>query len=126
MSDGSYIKEITNEICSCGYVLECIEGRGRIAGSFPEKSKEACARVLLLAIHFTLLAGNKIDPKLQGKVEIVSDCLGALSKITNLPENRIPSGCKHLDILKVIMVHHDNMLFYCEYISTSMIHVDVH
>jgi hypothetical protein len=125
VTDGSYIKEITKEACSSGFVLECTEGRGRIVGSFPEKSKDACAYrgelLGLLAIHLVLLAANKLDPELQGSVEIVSDCLGALSRITSLPDNRIPSGCKHSDILKVIMMHCKHFTFDCEYI-----HVDAH
>ena len=75
----------------------------------------------LLAIHLILLAANKLKPDLQGKVEIVSDCLGALSRITTLPENRIPSGCKHSDILKVIMIHCRQFTFVTEYT-----HVDAH
>ena len=82
MTEGSYIKEITREACSSGFVLECTAGRGRIIGSFPEQSKDACAYrgelLGLLAIHLVLLAANKLEPQLKGSVEIVSDCLGAL------------------------------------------------
>eukprot|EP00956_Cyclotella_meneghiniana_P022017 scaffold40896_cov41-Cyclotella_meneghiniana.AAC.6 len=125
VADGSYIKEITKDACSSGFVLECTEGRGRLIGSFPEASKDACAYrgelLGLLAIHLILLAANKLRPDLRGKVEIVSDCLGALSRITTLPENRIPSGCKHSDILKVIMIHCRQFTFMTEYT-----HVDAH
>ena len=36
VTDGSYIREIFDDVCSCGFVLECLEGRDRILGSFPE------------------------------------------------------------------------------------------
>ena len=125
VTDGSYIKEISTELCSCGFVLECQEGRGRIIGSFPEKSKDACAYrgelLGLLAVHLLLLAANKLESDLEGKVEVVSDCLGALSRIESLPENRIPSGCKHSDVLKVIMIHCKKLTFECTYT-----HVDAH
>eukprot|EP00956_Cyclotella_meneghiniana_P008125 scaffold10809_cov23-Cyclotella_meneghiniana.AAC.4 len=124
VTDGSYIKEITREACSSGFVLECTAGRGRIIGSFPEQSKDACAYrgelLGLLAIHLVLLAANKLEPQLQGSVEIVSDCLGALSRVSNLPDDRLPSGCKHSDILKVIMTQ-CNYTFTCKYE-----HVDAH
>ena len=124
VTDGSYIKEITREACSSGFVLECTAGRGRIIGSFPEQSKDACAYrgelLGLLAIHLVLLAANKLEPHLQGSVEIVSDCLGALSRVSNLPDDRLPSGCKHSDIMKVIMTQ-CNYTFTCKYE-----HVDAH
>ena len=79
VTHGSYIKEITNEVCSCEYVLVCTEGWDRLVVSFPKKSKEACVYggklMGLLAIHLTLLAANKNDPELQGKVEIVSSTI---------------------------------------------------
>ena len=41
VTDGSYIRELYPNLCSCAFVLECSEGRGRIFGDFPEKSKVA-------------------------------------------------------------------------------------
>ena len=43
VTDGSYIREILDDVCSCGFVLECLQGRGRILGSFPEQSSRTCA-----------------------------------------------------------------------------------
>jgi hypothetical protein len=54
-------------------------------------------------------------------VKIYSDCLGALGKVTSLPTNRLPSGCKHSDILKNIMVNCSNLSFSCQYL-----HVPAH
>ena len=44
-----------------------------------------------MAIHLILLAANKVRPDLRGLVSIYSDCLGALTKVSSLPENRIPT-----------------------------------
>jgi hypothetical protein len=120
VTDGSYIREMFPDMCSCAFVLECSKGRGRIFGSFPEQSKRACAYrgelLGLMAIHLILLAVNKLDRRLRGKVKIYSDCLGALGRVTSLPENRLPSGCKHSDILKNIMVNCSKLSFACEYL----------
>ena len=79
VTDGSYIREMFPDMCSCAFVLECSKERGRIFGSFPEQSKRACAYrgelLGLMAIHLILLAVNKLDRRLRGKVKIYSDCL---------------------------------------------------
>jgi hypothetical protein len=120
VTDGSYIRELYPELCSCAFVLECTKGRGRIFGSFPEQSKQACAyrgKLLgLMAIHLILLAINKVCPELPGHVQIYSDCLGALKRVSTLPGNRLPSGCKHSDILKNIMINCSKLSFDCEYL----------
>ena len=109
VTDGSYIKELHPELCSAAFILECSEGRGRMIGSFPEMSPDACTyreeMLGLLAIHLILLAVNKLHPELDGQVKIYSDCLGALSRVADSPTGRIPSRTKHTDILKSIMVH---------------------
>ena len=123
VTDGSYIRELYPDMCSCAFVLECTEGRGRVFGSFPEQSKRACAYrgelLGLMAIHLILLAVNKLDRRLPGLVKIYSDCLGALGRVTSLPANRLPSGCKHSDILKNIMVNCSNLSFSCHYLHVS-------
>jgi hypothetical protein len=125
VTDGSYIRELYPNLCSCAFILECSEGRGRIFGSFPERSKVACAYrgelLGLLAIHLLLLAANKLRPALQGQATIYSDCLGALKKVSHLPANRLPSGCKHSDILKTIMIHCSNFSF-----DVTYNHVEAH
>ena len=77
-------------------------------GAFPEQSRVACAYrgklMGLMAIHLILLAANKLQPTLEGSVTIVSDCLGALGKVSSLPKTRIPSKCSHSDVLKNIIV----------------------
>lgn len=67
VTDGSYIRELYPDLCSCALVLECTKGRGRIFGSLPEQSKErTCAYqgelLGLMAIHLILLAINKVAP----------------------------------------------------------------
>ena len=109
VTDGSYIRELCPDICSAAFVLECSKGRGRIIGSFPEQSTNANAYraelLGLLAIHLIILAVCKAMRLKQGHVDIFSDCVGALSRTTTLPNSRVPSKCKHADILKNLMIH---------------------
>jgi hypothetical protein len=51
----------------------------------------------------------------------VSDCLGALKRVTYLPSYRIPSRCRHSDILKTILVHCRGFSF-----TTYYSHVKAH
>ena len=119
VTDGSYIRELFPNVCSCAFVLECTQGRGRILGSFPEASRAANAYrgelLGLMAIHLILLAIHRVRPNLPGSAIIYSDCLGALKKVTSLPDTRLPSGCKHSDILKNILVNCRDLSFDCEY-----------
>jgi hypothetical protein len=119
VADGSFIKELFPDACSCAFVLECQNGGGRVLGTVLEKSKDACAyrRELLglLAIHLVLLAVAKLRPGTAGKVRIVSDCLGALGRVSSLPADRLPSGIRHSDILKILMVHCQSFPFECSY-----------
>jgi hypothetical protein len=39
----------------------------------------------IMAIHLILLSMNKLHRDLSGNVEIISDCLGALKRVTHLP-----------------------------------------
>jgi hypothetical protein len=109
VSEGSYIKQLHPELCSAAVILECQQSGGLITLSFAEGSRFANAYrgelLGLMAIHLLLLSFNKVWPNLQGSVHIYSDCLGALDKVENLPPRRIPSKCRHSDILKNIMVN---------------------
>jgi hypothetical protein len=69
----------------------------------------------LMAIHLLLLSMNKIYPTLKGSVEILSDCLGALNRVSYLPPYRIPSRCRHSDILKNILVNCRDLSFTTYY-----------
>ena len=119
VADGSYIRHLFEDACSCAFVLECQVGTGRILGKLAEGSKDACAYrgelLGLLAIHLVLLAVNKLRPDLEGRVRIVSDCLGALGQVVSLPADRLPSGVHHSDILKILMVHCQSFSFECVY-----------
>jgi hypothetical protein len=107
VTDGSYMKSLYSNINSCAFIMECSRGRGRLTGAFPEQIMSACSYrgelLGLLAIHMILLSVNTLLPNLSGSVLIYSDCLGAINKVQNLPQDRIPSKSKHSDILKVIM-----------------------
>jgi hypothetical protein len=114
IEDGTLIAANPN-IHSAALVLECTKGRGRLWCSFPEASEMACSYrgklVGLMAIHLILLSMNEVRPNLKGTVHIVSDCLGALNKVKDLPPSRIPSSWAHLDVLKNILVNCTELSF---------------
>jgi hypothetical protein len=89
VTDGLYIRELYPNLCSAAFVLECSKGRGRIVGSFSECTDVANAYrgelLGLMVIHLILLSMNKINPTMKGRVEIISDCLGALNRVLYLP-----------------------------------------
>jgi hypothetical protein len=64
-----------------------------------------------MAIHLILCGVHKFWPGPSGSVHILSDCLGALNKVVNLPPYRIPTECSHSDILKNIMINCNNLSF---------------
>ena len=115
VTDGSYMKELYPNMNSCAFIFECSVGGGRLTGAFSEQTMAACSYrgelLGLLAIHLILLSVNKVNPNLLGSVHIYSDCLGALDKVKNLPPHRIPSKCRHSDVLKNIMIHCSAMTF---------------
>jgi hypothetical protein len=119
VTDGSFLREHYPNLCSAAFVLECTMGRGRMIGSFSESSRVANAYrgelLGLMAIHLILLSIDKVHSGNAGSVEVVSDCLGALRRVTDLPPYRIPSRCKHSDILKNILVHCRAMSFTIHY-----------
>ena len=88
VTDGSYMKELYPYLNSAAFVLECSKGRGRLMGSFVEKTPNAgsyCGKLLgLMAIHLILRSLNEVFIDLRGSVHIYSDCLGALNKVKNL------------------------------------------
>jgi hypothetical protein len=97
------------------WILECSKGRGRLFLSFSDHCLQANAYrgelMGLMALHLLLLSFNKVKPSLQGSVHIYSDCLGALNKVEHLPPQRIPSKCRHSDVLKNIMVNCTSLSF---------------
>jgi hypothetical protein len=116
VTDGLYMKELYPNINSCVFIFECSAGGGRLTGAFSEQTMVACSYrgelLGLLAIHLILLSINKVNPNLLGSVHIYSDCLlGALHKVKNLPPHRIPSKCRHSDVLKNIMIHCSAIMF---------------
>ncbi len=46
-----------------------------------------------------------------GSIHILSDCLGALNKVKDLPPYQIPTQCSHSNILKNIMANCSNLSF---------------
>jgi hypothetical protein len=94
-----------------------------MSGAFSEQTMAACSyqgKLLgLLAIHLILLNINKTNPTLTGSVHIFSDCLGTLNRVKNLPPHRIPSKCRHSDVLKMIMIHCSSMSYDCLFSRVS-------
>jgi hypothetical protein len=119
VTDRSYIRELYPHLCSAAFMLECNSGQGRVYGSFLESLLVANAYrgelLGLMAIHLILLSINTISPQLSGSVAVVSDCLGALKRVTYLPPYQIPSRCPHSDILKTILVHCRGLTFAMYY-----------
>ena len=115
VSDGSYIRQLHPELCSAAMIMECQRTKQRLVLSFSESCKQANAYrgelLGLMAIHLLLLSFNKVWPELQGATHVYSDCLGALHKVENLPPHRIPSKCRHSDILKNIMINCTDLTF---------------
>ncbi len=69
----------------------------------------------LMAIHLILRGVNAASPNLRGLVMILSNCLGALNKVRDLPPYRIPTQCSHWDILKNIMTNCSKLTFTRQY-----------
>ena len=92
-------------------------------GSFAEASRVANAYrgelLGLMQVHLILLAVQRTAPALEGKIVVYSDCLGALGWMSLLP--RIPTCCRHSDILKNILVNCEDFTF-----QQGFCHVKVH
>ncbi len=52
---------------------------------------------------------------MKGKFVIYSDCNNALQKVEGLPPLQIPLQCKHVDILKDILVNCMSLTFSVEF-----------
>jgi hypothetical protein len=74
-----------------------------------------------MAVHLLLLAVSTVSPGLTGLVRVYSDCLGALSRVAELPPYRVPTRCRHSDILKTILVNCGGLTF-----SRNYCHVEAH
>ena len=119
------MRELYPNVCSTAFIFEYTDGTGRLIGSFPETtvSENAYRGELLglMAIHLILLSINKMSPALSGFVTIISNFLGAIGRVEHLPPHRIPSRCKHSDILKNILASCSDLTF-----QRVFEHVDAH
>ena len=129
VSDGSFIREIHPHLCSAAFIMECTQGRGRLIGSFKEASRVANAYrgelLGLMAIHLLLVAVQRTTPELSGVVMIYSDCLGALGRVRDLPPTKIPTRCRHSDILKTILISCTDLTFERDYVHVRAHQDDV-
>jgi hypothetical protein len=123
VTDGLYIRQLYPNLCSAAFILECAKGRGKIIGSFSESTLAANAYrgelLGLMTIHLLLVSVNRVHNTLEGSVEVVSDCLGALKCVVHLPPYRNPSRCKHLDIFKNILVNCCDLIFTLHYLHVK-------
>ena len=89
VTDGSYIKEIYPYINLAADVFECSKGQGRLWGSFVKHAPDAGSYrgelLGLMVIHLILCGVNVIHPNLTDSVTILSNCLGALTKVRDPP-----------------------------------------
>jgi hypothetical protein len=119
VADGSYMPDLRSDLCSTAFFFECREGRGKMVGSFADVSASSNAyRGELLGImtaHLILLGINTLHPGLGGRIRMYSDCKGALDKVEHLLPRRLPSRCKHSDILKTILVNCSALSFEIAY-----------
>ena len=119
VTDGSFMRELTSEVCSTAFFFENSDRSCKLVGAFPERSETANAYrgelLGIMAIHLILLAVNKVAPNLAGSITIYSDCERALGSVDNLPKLKIPPKYKHSDILKNIMINCSQLSFNIHY-----------
>ncbi len=70
VTDGSYMQALYPNMNSCAFILECLQGHGRLTGDFYKQTMAACfyqGELLgLMVIHLILLSITKITPDLTG------------------------------------------------------------
>ena len=95
MTDGSYMKQMYPNISSAAFIFECSRGPGRIISYFVEHLPDAGSYrgelLGLMAIHLVLRGVHEFSPAIRGSVQIISDCMGALNKVENMPPYQIPT-----------------------------------
>jgi hypothetical protein len=65
----------------------------------------------LMQVQLILLAVQHMAPALDGRIVIYLDCLAALGGVSLLPPGRIPTHCRHSDVLKNILVNCGDFTF---------------
>ena len=78
-----------------------------------------------MAIHLICLVVQRTEPDLHGQITIFSDCPGAPGRVQDLPPYKIPSQCRHSDILKNILVNCSDLMFDWDYVHV-LAHQDDH
>ena len=110
---------------SDAFIFECANSNGILIVSLPETTVSANTyrgKLLgLMAIYLISRGVDEMTPSLGGLVTIISDYLGEIGRVEHLPPHRIPSRCKHSDILKNILVNCSDLTF-----QLVFEHVDAH
>ncbi len=119
VTDGLHIKHVHLELCANAFIMECSRGRARMMGSFLEAGSMTNAYrgelLGLIHVHLILLAVQRRAPALEGKIVIYLDCIGASGQVSLHPPGRIPTRCRHSDVLKNILVNCGDFTFQQEF-----------
>lgn len=103
-TDGSYIRELTTEICGAAWILYCDVTKRSLHGAFTEKSKGAGSyrgeQLGMLAIHILLLTAEE-HFEIFSHANVCCDNLGTIHTFSR-KYARISSSAKNNDILRVL------------------------
>lgn len=103
-TDGSYIRELTTEICGAAWILYCAVTKRSLHGAFTEKSKGAGSyrgeQLGMLAIHILLLTAEE-HFELFSPANVCCDNLGTIHTFSR-KYARVSSSAKNNDILRVL------------------------
>lgn len=95
VADGSYMREVTTDVCTTAFFIENTSRTCKLVGAFPKRPEMANAYhgelLGLMSVHLVLLAVNKVAPGLAGSITIYSDCECAIKSIESLPALKIPT-----------------------------------
>lgn len=108
-TDGSYMRHLAPDTCASAFILECTAGSGRFTGTFatsgPTSNAYRGELLGLLAVNLVLWSVAAATPDLHGVVPVYCNCQGAIRRIQDIPQSRLPTKTKHADILKMILLH---------------------
>ncbi len=129
ITEGSHIKQVHTELCANAFIMECSRSCGHMMGSFAEASSAANAYrgelLRLMQVHLILLVVQRTAPGLEGKLVIYSDCFGALGRVSLLPPGKIPTHCRHSNVLKNILVNCGDFTFQQKFCHVKAHHDDL-
>lgn len=124
VTDGSYKKDVRNDICGAGWIIFCTNTGMWVSGSFAEQSSSANSYrgelLGMLAINLFLLAYEEYHNVSGAVNDVFCDNKGAVFTFSK-SDMRISSGSKHGDIRRVLRTVRTRMKT-----STTPRHVKAH